>query len=259
MDKYFVYRPMLNLIQKFEGTAPPRGRGYNETLDYGAYTGGTVELVKMTLNQVDTLQTKMLAHKKNRWNSSAAGAYQIVRTTRRGIESKLKLNKNELYDADMQDRMACFLLGQRGIDKWLSGRLSTDTLLKNLSAEWASIPKPDGKGTYSGQGVGGKVSEVMAALTEVRRLHESQQPTQEVEVPVVPEEVEEEVKKETSLWGWILSIFGSGGAAIQWLLGQDAGGVIAFGGMALLGVLILTFLGPRLAKSLKLIREEFRA
>jgi len=37
-DKYHVYRPMLDLIGFAEGT--DRKRGYNETLAYGAYTGG---------------------------------------------------------------------------------------------------------------------------------------------------------------------------------------------------------------------------
>lgn len=212
MDKYYVYRPLLDLIQKFEGTLPgrhPKARGYNTTLDYDAYTGGPVELVKMTLKQVDDLQTKMLAHAKNKWNSSAAGAYQIVRTTKRGIEAKLKLDKNLLYNEDMQDRMACFLLGQRGVDKWLSGRLSEDTLLTNLSAEWASFPKPDGKGTYPGQGVGGKVSEVRAALAEVKRRHKEQQPAN------IPPELDKEVKKEVrEKSGWLGGIFGTSGLGL---------------------------------------------
>ena len=48
-DPHFVYRPLLDLIGKSEGT--DKGRGYNETLAYGAYTGGDVELVAMTLNK----------------------------------------------------------------------------------------------------------------------------------------------------------------------------------------------------------------
>lgn len=258
MDKYYVYRPLLDLIMEFEGTKiglRPKARGYNTTLDYDAYTGGPVDLVKMTLAQLDTLQGRMLAHPKNKWNSSAAGAYQIVRKTRRGIEAKLKLDKSSLYDEDMQDRMACYLMGVRGIDKWLAGRMSMDTLLTNLSAEWASFPKPDGKGTYAGQGVGGKVGEVKAALEEVKRRHLEGQPAKET----VPPKVEKEVKKETNLWGYLLSIFGSAGAVIQWLRDQDIGGIVAFGGIGLCGVLILTFLGPRLARSIKQIREELRS
>ena len=51
----------------------------------------------------------------------------------------------------MQDRIACYLLGQRGIDKYLAGRLFEDTLLDNLAREWASLPTSKGKGFYGGQ------------------------------------------------------------------------------------------------------------
>ena len=80
-ERYYVYRPMLDLTGKSGGT--DKGRGYNETLAYGAYTGN-VNLVGMTLAQIDALQGKMLANPKNKWKSSALGRYQIVRTKRLG-------------------------------------------------------------------------------------------------------------------------------------------------------------------------------
>jgi muramidase (phage lysozyme) len=154
-DPYYVYRPILDLIGHTEGTDRRKdgrpARGYNETLAYGAYTGGNVELVSMTLNQIDALQTRMLKHPKNALRSSALGRYQIIRTTLRTLRQQLALTGSELFDKDMQDRMACFLLGQRGIDKYLAGRLKEDTLLFNLAKEWASLPTPAGKGAYDGQ------------------------------------------------------------------------------------------------------------
>jgi len=68
-----------------------RKRGYNETLAYGAFTGGDVDLVAMTLQAIDALQTRMLKHPDNRFNSSALGRYQIVRTTLRAIRKTVKL------------------------------------------------------------------------------------------------------------------------------------------------------------------------
>jgi hypothetical protein len=50
-DKYHVYRPLLDLIGHAEGT--DRKRGYNETLAYGAFTGGDVDLVTMTLQEIE--------------------------------------------------------------------------------------------------------------------------------------------------------------------------------------------------------------
>lgn len=140
---------MLDLIGFTEGT--DKKRGYNETLAYGAYTGGQVDLVSMTLDEVDELQTKMLAHPKNKWNSSAAGRYQIVRRTRRRIQKVLKIPGTALYNEIMQDRMCCFLLGERGIDDYLRGDLPEENMLVHLAQEWASFPTPAGKGYYDNQ------------------------------------------------------------------------------------------------------------
>lgn len=244
-DRYYVYRPMLDLIGKSEGT--DKGRGYNETLGYGGYTGGDVDLVSMTLDQIDALQTKMLANRKNKLKSSALGRYQIIRTTLRTMRQQLGLTGREKFDADEQDRLACYLLGQRGIDKWLANRLSLDTLIANLAQEWASIPKPNGKGHYEGQNAGVSVSMVKAALAEVARRHAEGQPKVvekvpvTVETPVVPKEVDKEVKKKTGLWGWLTTIFGSGGAGLAGFLGADWQTILAIGAVAL-GVLVLLIL-----------------
>ena len=208
-DRYYVYRPLLDLIGLTEGT--DKGRGYNETLAYGRLTGGPVDLIGMTLTQIDALQTRMLQHPANVWNSSAAGRYQIVRTTMRAIRKTLpdRYPGTRPYDADCQDEMACFLLGQRGIDKYLAGRMSEDTLMLNLAKEWASLPKPDGGGFYSGQRTGAKPDQVRAVLAHVRKRHAEGQPVKEVPVPVpvekpvVPPAVEQEVEQKTSWWSWL--------------------------------------------------------
>lgn len=167
MDKYFVYRPLLDLLGYTEGT--DEGRGYNETLAYGAFTGGDVDLVHMSLDKVDALQTKMLAHPDNNWNSSAAGRYQIVRTTRRDIQHKLGISGTALFDKDMQDRMACFLLGKRGIDKWLEGEMTTDALLNSLAMEWASLPTANDRSYYGGQKARVTALHVVDVMAEVKK------------------------------------------------------------------------------------------
>jgi muramidase (phage lysozyme) len=105
-------RGMLDLIGYAEGT--DKARGYNETLGYGAFTGGDRNLVLMTLDQIDALQTSMLAHPDNNFNSSALGRYQITRRTLRGLRDQLGLSGGDYFDASMQDRLAQELLRQRG-------------------------------------------------------------------------------------------------------------------------------------------------
>lgn len=204
-DKYWVYRPMLDLIGYTEGT--DKGDGYNETLAYGKFTGGDVGLTKMTLRQVDALQTKMLKHPDNNWNSSAVGRYQIVRTTLRSIRQTLALEPNELFNEEMQDRMACYLLGVRGIDKWLAGRMSDKTIISNLAAEWASLPMPNGKGKYGGQHAAVPVSRVEQALQGVKLRHAQGQPMRPI--PREVEKVLDDADKgldSTTIGGGLLSI-----------------------------------------------------
>ena len=158
-------KPILDLLGEAEGT--DKGRSYDETLGYGAYTGGEVQLTSMTLNEVRQLQRDMLKHPGNTWNSSAVGRYQIVGRTLARLMRKLNLSGNELFTAELQDRLALELLKGRGLDKWLAGDLSTRRFMTSLSKEWASLPKSNGKGSY-GQGLGANVKQVLAALTAVQ-------------------------------------------------------------------------------------------
>lgn len=179
-DPHWVYRPMINLIGRAEGTDPvagnrPDARGYNETLAFGALTGGPVDLVSMTLDEVAALQRRMLDHPDNEWNSSAVGRLQIVRKTLGRVRSRLKLSGKALFDPAMQDMLTCYLLGARGIDRWLDGRMSQDALINALAREWASFPTMAGVSHYSRGRVPQRarvsVDDVRQALAEVRRRH----------------------------------------------------------------------------------------
>lgn len=99
---------IFDLIKRRES-----GGDYNATLDNGAYTGGQRDLVNMTINEVLEMQRQMLAHPANKKNSSAAGAYQIVRKTLQGLVDELGLSGDELYSREMQDRLAAQLLRRR--------------------------------------------------------------------------------------------------------------------------------------------------
>lgn len=252
-DKYYVYRPMLNLIGISEGTL--EHRGYNETLGYGAFTGGDVVLVDMTLAEIDKLQTKMLRHPKNTFNSSALGMYQIVQKTRRWIQKTLRLDKTALFDADMQDRMACFLLGYRGVDKWMSRRMSMNTLMTGLAQEWASLPTLSGESYYGGK-ARVTVEQVKAALGECLLRHNEGQPKQEV--PVVTEKVEKEVRQKTN---WLTSIFGAGGvlsALFTWMSGADNEKIIIVFGAGVVVCVAVLIGGEWIVHRVKAIRKELR-
>lgn len=264
-DKYYVYRPMLDLIGYTEGTDAPKGRGYNETLGYGIMLDGrttkgkgpTVDLVSMTLDQVDKLQSRMLKDPDNRkLNSSAIGRYQIVRTTLRSIRKTLSLSASALFDKDMQDRCGCYLLGLRGIDKYLAGRLSEDTLINNLAQEWASLPTTKGTGYYGGQRAAVKPERVRLALAAVRKRHAEGQAVREVDRPVVPEAVEKKVKEKSGFWQWLTGLFGSGALGLGWLAGMDWQAILAGGVVLLVILLVLVALRSQIIAAVREIKAE---
>lgn len=110
-----------------------------------------------------------------------------------------------------------------------------------------------------GKGWTSRVSGVRAEALKMAAQPDTPPPVvveKEVEKPIVPETVETKVKKETGLWGWLTTGFGGVGAAIAWFRDSQVSDIAAFGGVAIVGLLILTFLGPRLAASIRKIREE---
>lgn len=127
---------MRDLIGYAEGT--DRGRGYNETLDYGRWTGGEVNLVAMTLDEVLALQDGMRTPENRALygdgkGSSAVGRYQIVSETLRDLMDEMRLTGSELFSPDLQDQMADRLIDRRGRDP------------QALRAEWQGLGRvPDG-------------------------------------------------------------------------------------------------------------------
>lgn len=146
---------LLEQIAAGEGTSDFKARlkgyqsGYDVTLGYGAYVDDkAVQISRLTLDELDKLQTEMLNNPKNKWNSSAAGKYQIVRTTMRDLRKTLGLRGSDRFDAALQTRCAISLLNRRGYQKYKRGVITAKQFQYNLSLEWASIANP-----YTGQAI----------------------------------------------------------------------------------------------------------
>jgi len=129
------FRPFLDFIAMHEGTAnrhpvqSGEGNGYDTSLSYGRFTGGEKPLSRMTLAQIDSLQSAMLRHPANNFNSSALGRYQIVRKTLRGLKRQMGLSDDLTYSGELQDRLAVALIMRRGRD------------VTGLRLEWASLQR----------------------------------------------------------------------------------------------------------------------
>lgn len=107
-----VKNGILSLIGAAEGT--DKGRGYNETLGYGAFTGGPVDLVNMTLREILSLQQKMLDNPANSYNSSAVGRYQITSETLKDFMGRMGLSPDMKFTPQLQDAIARAIIEATG-------------------------------------------------------------------------------------------------------------------------------------------------
>lgn len=93
-------------------------------------------LTSMTLDEVIASGPSWTrAHK-----SSAAGRYQFMNATLKGLKKELNLRGTQTFDANLQDRLGFHLLKRRGYDSFIAGKLSVAGFGKLLSQEWASLP-----------------------------------------------------------------------------------------------------------------------
>lgn len=152
---------LKNLIGHHES-----GNDYNRIYGSGVKR---IPLTEMTVNEVLAWQDKYVADGSR---SSAAGKYQIIRGTLRELKAELNLTGNEKFDAQMQDRMFEKLAERRGLGAFQQGRISEATFMRNLSQEWASLPKDNsGLSYYHGDGLNrahATPRSVVLALQEAR-------------------------------------------------------------------------------------------
>ena len=134
--------PLLELIASKES-----GGDYNIV-----YGGRRINATEMSINDVIAWQKNSTQNEGAA--SSAIGKYQIIRKTLTGLKEELGLSGDEPFDEAMQDRMAVALLERRGYDDYLAGDLSESRFMKNISMEWASMPKDaSGVSYYAGDGL----------------------------------------------------------------------------------------------------------
>ena len=141
-------KALLEQISKGEGTSDTDAQrkgfanSYDLPLGAGAFGRPDKPISSMTLGELKEYQ-KVLLKNSGKLNSSAVGKYQIVGTTIREMQKRLKLGDDVVFSSDVQDKMAVELLKGRGLNKYLSGNMSARDFQANLYHEWASIAHPD--------------------------------------------------------------------------------------------------------------------
>lgn len=110
-------------------------------------------LTLMTIGDVLAWQDSIDA----RYPSEAAGAYQIMEDTLRGLYAEAGLTLNDRFSEENQDRLAVQLLKRRGLTRYQRGEITTEDFANSLAKEWASLPvvsgPKKGRSYYAGDGL----------------------------------------------------------------------------------------------------------
>jgi len=149
----------------------------------------TKPLTKMTITEVLDWQESI----DDSQLSEASGRYQIMEDTLRGFNNdkdkgpgsplytRAGLSGGDLFSPENQDLMAIVLLEQRGLSKFLAGKIDEFDFANNLASEWASLPlvtgKNAGKSKYANDAAGNRsltsVDAILKVLKEVKNYDDS--------------------------------------------------------------------------------------
>jgi hypothetical protein len=209
--------PLLTLIRRAESEGAARPQGVPSA--YDVVWGGIKpadrpqarvgkRLTQMTVAEVLAWQESI----DDRYRSEAAGAYQIMEDTFRGLRS----SPAALFNHAMQDALATQLLKRRRLDRWVASEITDAEFGDRIAMEWASFPvmspflvRADGRTVtrgqsyYAGDGLNAahvKPGEVEAALGAVRASMAPAEPPPVAPPPEAPP---------APWWRWLLdAIFG---------------------------------------------------
>lgn len=153
--------------------AQPESRG-----DWNAVWGGIKsadrpkrQLVSMSIGEVLAWQDSI----DHKYMSEAAGRYQIMEDTLRGLYAEAGLTTGTLFDQAGQNALAMQLLKRRGLVKYQRGELTAEEFANNLAKEWASLPvvtgPRKGRSYYAGDGLNKShvtVDDFLAAVRSIK-------------------------------------------------------------------------------------------
>lgn len=125
--------------------------------------------VQAVLDWQDSIDTKYM--------SEAAGGYQFLEDTlRSSVGPKSGVGPKDKFNAETQDKLAIYLLKQRGLGAYVRGEKTAEDFANSLAHEWASLPlvsgPKKGRGVYDGDGLNKAQKDVEGFLAVVRAVKE---------------------------------------------------------------------------------------
>lgn len=126
--------------------------------------------------------------------SGAAGAYQIINRTLKGLVNDLNIPLTNKFSIELQDKFAIELVRRRGWEEFINGKISVTQFGNNLAREWASMPvlSPQKRGSITlkrGQSYYDKVagnSALVSAITFEALLQSLVRPASSTVAPTLP-------------------------------------------------------------------------
>ena len=149
----------------FEGALKTKIAEGESNNDYGAmysrdqegFSRGDEDITKMTINEVDALQTDYLNYqtsigREDGDRSAAMGAYQMLNPKK--VAELMGLDpETTVFDKDTQDQMSEYYLNYSGLKEFKAGEITAEEFNNRLAEQFASIETTDGKGVYDDDGM----------------------------------------------------------------------------------------------------------
>mgnify|MGYP003138681827 FL=1 len=125
--------------------------------DQEGFSRGDEDITKMSISDVDKLQTDYLNYQKsigreedNR--SAAMGAYQMLDVKK--VAELMGLDpETTIFNQETQDMMADYYLNYAGLKEFQAGEITAEEFNNRLAEQFASIETTSGKGMYDDDGM----------------------------------------------------------------------------------------------------------
>ncbi len=124
--------------------------------NYNMLVGSKIksDLTSMTVAEVMKFQDNMISGRgpTGKHESTAVGKYQIIQETLAGLIRNGIIKPGDIFNSSTQDRAAIALLKEKGMDAYVSGKMSKEQFADRVARVWASMPLGSGQSAAAGIG-----------------------------------------------------------------------------------------------------------
>ena len=141
--------------------------------DRADFSRGEEDITKMTIDEVDQLQTDYLNYQASKGydksqRSAAMGAYQMIEVLKVAKLLGIDTSKTK-FDKETQDKMSEYYLNIAGYQDFKSGKITAKQFNDRLAGQFASVKTTDGTGVYDGDGMNTGYENIMPLLEKLKK------------------------------------------------------------------------------------------